>query len=75
MKYTLGATKLRAKRRANSINPLRDGSEKTKTFLVERGQPSHARYKTWQLVACGWSAKKESPRIFRARHVAGERFA
>jgi hypothetical protein len=44
------------KRRANQIDPLRDGSEKTKAFLVERGQPSLERYKRSQLAASGWSA-------------------
>jgi hypothetical protein len=39
------AIAFRAKRRANQLDPLRDGREKTKAFLVGRGQPCRDRYK------------------------------
>jgi hypothetical protein len=40
------AIEFRAKQRTNHPHPLRDGREKTKAFLVGRGQPSTVRYKS-----------------------------
>jgi hypothetical protein len=34
-------------------DPLRDGSEKTKSVPVGRGKPSSSHYTWWELVACG----------------------
>ena len=63
-KYAQSATKFRAKQRANQIHPLRDGSEKTKAFLVERGQSTLERYKRSQLGASGLNTQKKALGFF-----------
>jgi hypothetical protein len=64
------------KRRTNHINPPRDGSEKDEAFL---GRARPAKYgalqKTSSLELAGKTAQQERHRLFRARHVAGERAA
>jgi hypothetical protein len=56
-------------------NLLRDGSEKTKTVLVGRGQPRNHRYKRSQLVACGTERQRRKASAFsgtsRGRRAGG----
>jgi hypothetical protein len=56
MKTAQIATKLRVKRRANHLNPLRDGSEKFEGFTRGARETMVVRYKSSQLRVVGWSA-------------------
>ncbi len=62
-------------RRANHLDPLRDGSEKTKSDPAGAAKHVIIATKDQQLDVSRRERLKERPRIFRARHVAGERVA
>ena len=56
------------------LNHPRDGSEKRSLSLLERGKPRYQNHRGTQLGSCGMERNtKERPRLFRARHGAGER--
>jgi hypothetical protein len=51
-------------RRARSLDPLRDGSEKDEGFPHRARETMLARYKRWQLGVVGWNAKRKAIGFF-----------
>jgi hypothetical protein len=49
----------KTQRRAHSLDPLRDGSEKDEGFPHRARETMAARYKRSQLVVVGWNAKRK----------------
>jgi hypothetical protein len=68
IKYAQSAIELRAKRRANHLYPLRDGSEKDEGFPRGARETMVARYKRRQLGVSGWNPERKALGFFG--HVA-----
>jgi hypothetical protein len=57
--FLLRIVSKRTQRRAYTVYPLRDGSEKDEGFPHRARETMVARYKRWQLVVIGWRAKRK----------------
>ena len=64
IKYAQSAIELRAKRRANHLYPLRDGSEKAEGFPRGARETMVARYKRRQLGVSGWPVRRKALGFF-----------
>lgn len=64
MKYAHSAIELIAKRRANPLNRLRDGSEKAEGFPRGARETMVARYKGPQLGMSGWNPERKALGFF-----------
>ena len=69
------ATKLGARQRANRLYPLRDGSEKFDGFPQSSARDHGVSPQKSPARGGRAACKKGRHRIFRARHVTGERLA